>query len=423
MHIEPFGVEIWMNAHENDCAYNLAETCVASLTLGELLQTHGPQRRGAVGTAPAQDDLRRDRGVGPAARRHRGDVPRARPRRRAGGPRNGRGQRARLAGAGGRGRPGREPRPDLPATRLHSREPRGGGRPPAASAGGGLAAGGGGAGAGHRARHESRGADQPEQPDRRADRPHGAGADRGPRPRGGSLRAGGRGLSRHRAGRRCHGSVDRRTLRARHRDVRNVEGVLARRVAPRLDRGAGGGAAGGLPSPRLQHDLRGADRRPSRGPRARIRRSHPRPRPAHHPRQPRAARRLGPVGTGARLGPARGRDDGARDLRPRHAVGDLLPRRCWRRRACSSPRARPWGWRAPSASASAMRPRRCARACRRSRPSSRGGAARPRVSRSSRAAPARRPPSAVRSAPPAPARRRRASGVRQGRTPPPGSGP
>lgn len=37
MHIDPFGVELWMNAHENNCAYNLAETCVTSLTLAELL--------------------------------------------------------------------------------------------------------------------------------------------------------------------------------------------------------------------------------------------------------------------------------------------------------------------------------------------------------------------------------------------------
>jgi aspartate/methionine/tyrosine aminotransferase len=39
--IEPFGVEIWMNAHENHCAYNLAETCVESLTVEELLELSG----------------------------------------------------------------------------------------------------------------------------------------------------------------------------------------------------------------------------------------------------------------------------------------------------------------------------------------------------------------------------------------------
>ncbi|MGB3408508.1 MAG: aminotransferase class I/II-fold pyridoxal phosphate-dependent enzyme [Jannaschia sp.] len=41
MHIEPFGVEIWMNAHETRCRLNLAETCVAALTLAELLEITG----------------------------------------------------------------------------------------------------------------------------------------------------------------------------------------------------------------------------------------------------------------------------------------------------------------------------------------------------------------------------------------------
>ncbi|SLN35518.1 aminotransferase [Pseudooctadecabacter jejudonensis] len=41
MKIEPFGVEQWMNAWETKCAYNLAETCVASLTLAELMQMAG----------------------------------------------------------------------------------------------------------------------------------------------------------------------------------------------------------------------------------------------------------------------------------------------------------------------------------------------------------------------------------------------
>ncbi|MCF2904675.1 aminotransferase [Octadecabacter sp. CECT 8868] len=41
MHIEPFKVEIWMNEWENRCTYNLAETCVASITINELLQMSG----------------------------------------------------------------------------------------------------------------------------------------------------------------------------------------------------------------------------------------------------------------------------------------------------------------------------------------------------------------------------------------------
>ena len=41
MKIEPFGVEQWMNAWETKCRFNLAETCVDSLTIGELLQIAG----------------------------------------------------------------------------------------------------------------------------------------------------------------------------------------------------------------------------------------------------------------------------------------------------------------------------------------------------------------------------------------------
>jgi aspartate/methionine/tyrosine aminotransferase len=41
MKIKDFGVEIWMNLYENNCQYNLAETCVESLTLNELLELSG----------------------------------------------------------------------------------------------------------------------------------------------------------------------------------------------------------------------------------------------------------------------------------------------------------------------------------------------------------------------------------------------
>ncbi|WP_166416730.1 aminotransferase [Cochlodiniinecator piscidefendens] len=41
MHIEPFGVEIWMNEWETKCEWNLAETCVESLTISELLKLCG----------------------------------------------------------------------------------------------------------------------------------------------------------------------------------------------------------------------------------------------------------------------------------------------------------------------------------------------------------------------------------------------
>lgn len=41
MRIRDFGVEIWMNRHETRCDLNLAETCVASLSVGELLDLCG----------------------------------------------------------------------------------------------------------------------------------------------------------------------------------------------------------------------------------------------------------------------------------------------------------------------------------------------------------------------------------------------
>jgi aspartate/methionine/tyrosine aminotransferase len=41
MRIEEFGVELWMNAHETHCAYNLAETCVRSLSVDEVLAFSG----------------------------------------------------------------------------------------------------------------------------------------------------------------------------------------------------------------------------------------------------------------------------------------------------------------------------------------------------------------------------------------------
>ena len=46
MKIKPFGVEIWMNQYETQCAYNLAETCVESLSVAQLLDLAG--KRGAI---------------------------------------------------------------------------------------------------------------------------------------------------------------------------------------------------------------------------------------------------------------------------------------------------------------------------------------------------------------------------------------
>ena len=41
MFIEPFQVEIWMNEWETRCTHNLAETCVASITVETLLEMGG----------------------------------------------------------------------------------------------------------------------------------------------------------------------------------------------------------------------------------------------------------------------------------------------------------------------------------------------------------------------------------------------
>jgi aspartate/methionine/tyrosine aminotransferase len=44
MKIRNFGVEIWMNANETRCSHNLAETCVDSLTIADLLDIAGQPR-------------------------------------------------------------------------------------------------------------------------------------------------------------------------------------------------------------------------------------------------------------------------------------------------------------------------------------------------------------------------------------------
>jgi len=41
MKIKDFGVEIWMNLYENNCEHNLAETCVDSMAVEELLEMTG----------------------------------------------------------------------------------------------------------------------------------------------------------------------------------------------------------------------------------------------------------------------------------------------------------------------------------------------------------------------------------------------
>jgi len=52
MHIAPFKVEQWMNAWETRCTYNLAETCVASITVEELLHLAGRNHAGLSDLLP-----------------------------------------------------------------------------------------------------------------------------------------------------------------------------------------------------------------------------------------------------------------------------------------------------------------------------------------------------------------------------------
>ena len=49
MFIEPFKVEIWMNEWETRCTYNLAETCVASITMRNYSHYQGATK----GTYPS----------------------------------------------------------------------------------------------------------------------------------------------------------------------------------------------------------------------------------------------------------------------------------------------------------------------------------------------------------------------------------
>ena len=67
MHIKEFAVERWMDRYENACRYNLAETCVESLTVAELLRLAGRPRSLAeelgpmkltYGAIPGSDRLR-----------------------------------------------------------------------------------------------------------------------------------------------------------------------------------------------------------------------------------------------------------------------------------------------------------------------------------------------------------------------------
>ena len=45
MKIDTFGVEMWMNEWETKCEFNLAETCVESLTIDQLFQISGKNKK------------------------------------------------------------------------------------------------------------------------------------------------------------------------------------------------------------------------------------------------------------------------------------------------------------------------------------------------------------------------------------------
>ena len=81
MKIKPFGVEIWMNQYETQCAYNLAETCVESLTVAQLLDLAG--KRGAIldELLPLKLTYGAIEGTRAAARQHRVACMRGRSRR------------------------------------------------------------------------------------------------------------------------------------------------------------------------------------------------------------------------------------------------------------------------------------------------------------------------------------------------------
>ena len=48
MNIKPFAVEEWMNAYEDGARYNIAETCVDSVSLDELFALCGEDRQGVL---------------------------------------------------------------------------------------------------------------------------------------------------------------------------------------------------------------------------------------------------------------------------------------------------------------------------------------------------------------------------------------
>ncbi len=184
-----------------------------------------------------------------------------------------------------------------------------------------------------------------------------------------------RGLPRYRPGGPRHQPVARRSLRANGRHRQHVEGVLARRAAARLGHRPPRGSRRGQQAPRLLGHQRRHGRRPARRDRVGGPRRAPRAEPGDCAREPRDPRRVGGGGGADLLRRSRGQapppcSATRRISRPSHYACD-----CSRRKAsCSRPAARSTP-RATCGSATRTTRRSCARASRAPPRSSRRSAA------------------------------------------------
>ncbi len=122
MQIEPFAVEQWMNAYEDHCQFNLAETCVESLTVKALLDLAG------VGRSALDDilDMKLTYGAIVGSERlrisNRSVVRRCGHRECARDPRSHWGQQVGARSAGGTERPGHLGPADVPTALFDSGE-------------------------------------------------------------------------------------------------------------------------------------------------------------------------------------------------------------------------------------------------------------------------------------------------------------
>jgi aspartate/methionine/tyrosine aminotransferase len=122
------------------------------------------------------------------------------------------------------------------------------------------------------------------------------------------------------------GALGGRPLRARHQHREPLEGLLTRRPASGLDRRAAGGDRGLRRAPGLHDDQRRAARRASRHDRPARERQAARAQPGDRARERRDRRPLGAERAAALLRAAARRHDRLRALRVRPAVGELCQR-------------------------------------------------------------------------------------------------